>query len=87
MVLSPEAEKLREEIEAAWQLNSPTRSMLRTICETRSVLEIIDGVLAVEGLVISDQKGSCKAHPLAVLAKDLRNSVSQQTQRLLSNLG
>jgi hypothetical protein len=87
MILSPEAKKLYDSVAARWELSEPVEAMLRTACEQRTILEATDAVLAAEGLVVMDMKGSCKAHPLAVLAKDMRAGVSQALQRLLSNLG
>ncbi len=87
MVLSPTAQKLFYDVSLRWELTPPAEAQLRVVCEQKTTLETIDRILAKEGMLVNDMKGAAKAHPLALLARDLRNNSSNGLQRLMSNLG
>lgn len=84
--LSPTAQALVDRVSSEWSLSPPAAALLRLIGENLTRAELCDAVLAREGLVVPDQKGSSKVHPLALLARDHRNAASASLQRLMSNL-
>lgn len=85
--LSDDARKLIDEIESSWTLNAPVRALLKLAGESLTVVEECDRILAAEGLVIRDNKGSVKPHPCAVLARDARTHASNTIQKVLLALG
>lgn len=84
--LSPTAQALVDRVSSEWSLSPPAAALLRLIGENMTRAELCDAVLARDGLVVPDQKGSSKVHPLALLARDHRNAASASLQRLMSNL-
>jgi hypothetical protein len=87
MALSGAAQALFDEVDGQWSLTPPVRTLLRLACEQMTRAEACDAITAVEGLTIGDMKGSQKAHPLALLSRDLKNSAQNTIQKLLTNLG
>jgi hypothetical protein len=86
LTLSPTAQALVDQIAEDWTLTAPAAALLRLIGEHLTRSEECDQVLAREGLTVNDQKGSHKAHPLALLSRDHKNAASNALQKLLSNL-
>lgn len=84
--LSPTAQALVDRVSAEWTLTPPAAALLRLVAENMTRAEACDEILSREGLVVPDQKGSLKAHPLALLSRDHKNAASNGLQRLLSNL-
>lgn len=84
--LSPTAKELVDRVSSEWTLTAPAAALLRLVAENMTRAELCDAVLEREGLVVPDQKGSSKVHPLALLARDHRNAASNGLQRLMSNL-
>jgi len=85
--LSQKAQALRDEVASRWELSPPVEALLMLACESMTRAEACDAVTAVEGLQVRDARGSVKAHPLALLARDARNHASCSLQRLLAHLG
>lgn len=86
LALSPTAAALVDRIEHDYQLTDAVRALLRLVGEHLTRAEQFDAILARDGLVVGDQKGSVKPHPAALLARDHRNAASTGLQRLLANL-
>ena len=86
MKLSPSAQAIYDDVSGQWQLTAPVRALLLLACQHLTRAEQCDAVVDSETLVIDDQKGSRKAHPLALLSRDLKNSAQNCLQRLLSNI-
>lgn len=84
--LSPTAQALVDRVTSEWTLTAPADALLRLVGENMTRAELCDAILAREGLVVPDRKGSSKVHPLALLARDHRNAASNGLQRLMSNL-
>jgi hypothetical protein len=84
--LSPIAQTLVDRVSTEWSLSPPAAALLRLIGENLTRAELCDEILAREGLVVPDAKGSSKVHPLALLSRDHRNAASASLQRLMSNL-
>lgn len=84
--LSPTAQALYDRVTHEWTLTPPVAALLRLICENATRAEQLDAILAREGMVVPDNKGATKVHPLALLARDHRNAASAGLQRLISNL-
>ena len=86
LALSPTAQALVDRVSAGWTLTPPAAALLRLVGENMTRAEACDEILAREGLVCPDQKGSSKVHPLALLSRDHKNAASNGLQRLMSNL-
>lgn len=84
--LSPAAQALVDRVSAEWTLTAPAEALLRLIAEAMTRAEACDEILAREGLVTPDKKGSVRSHPLALLSRDLKNAASNGLQKLMSNL-
>lgn len=84
--LSPAAQALVDRVSAEWTLTAPAAALLRLVGEHMTRAEACDEILAREGLLCPDQKGSSKVHPLALLSRDHKNAASNGLQRLMSNL-
>lgn len=84
--LSDDARSLIAQIEERWDLNPPVRALLKIAAESLTVAEQCAEILAVEGLVVRDQRGSCKCHPAATLARDARNNAANTLAKVLASL-
>ena len=87
VTLSPTAKALYDDVVRQWDLNPPTLALLRLGCEAMSKAEQLEAITAAEGMTIGDAKGSAKAHPASLLARDYRSQAATTLQRILSNLG
>ena len=86
-VLSEKAQALFDDVASRWELSPPVKALLTLACESMTRAEQCDEITGREGLTLRDMKGSTKAHPLALLARDMRNHASTALQRLLAHLG
>ena len=85
--LSAKAQTLYDDVHSKWEISPPVEALLMLACESMSRAEACDEIIARESMVIKDQKGSLKSHPLCLLARDMRSHASSTIQRLLAHLG
>lgn len=84
LILSPEAQRVHDEIAGGWDLTPPVAALLRLACEALTKAGDCEAITAREGMMIGDMKGSVKPHPAALLARDYRAQASLAIQRLLT---
>lgn len=84
--LSPEAEALYGKIASGWELSPAVEALLTLACQAITKAGEAEAITAVEGMCISDLKGSAKPHPMSLLARDYRAQAGTTLQRLLTHL-
>ena len=84
LILSPEAQRVHDEIAGGWDLTPPVAALLRLACEALTKAGDCEAITARDGMMIGDMKGSVKPNPAALLARDYRAQASLALQRLLT---
>jgi hypothetical protein len=81
------AADLWREVQANWNLDAAALELLRCACESMTRAEQCAVIVNAEGTVVRDRWGQTKAHPAALLERDLRGQAARQLAALGLALG
>src|SRR5262245_6345281 len=80
--LSPEARRLWRRVVTRWELHQGELFVLSQACECLDALRRSEAIVAKEGQTFMDARGLPKAHPAALLARDLRSQLAKLVKQL-----
>jgi hypothetical protein len=81
------AADLWREVQASWNLDAAAVELLRCACESLTRADECAAIVNAEGPVVRDRWGQTKAHPAALLERDLRGQAARQLAALGLTLG